>query len=306
MSIQSVIVSSNAEEDIAMAKVWLITGSGNGLGRDIAEAALAAGDSVIAGARRTEELTPLLAQYAGRVKPVRLEVRDESAAKAAMQLAVDTFGRLDVLVNNAGYGQFAPFEQMSAEDFQAIVDTCFYGVVYTTRAAVPVMRKQKSGHIFQVSSVGGRLAVPGNTPYHAAKWAVGGFSDSLALEVAPFGIKVCTLEPGGIRTNWARRAGQNSPQLLPEYENSVGTNLKVLRGLEGRSEGDPGSVADVILKLANTDEVPVRLILGVDAEHRVQQEEAARASQAEKFQPLTVSTVSEDGRFDSRLYTAKS
>jgi NAD(P)-dependent dehydrogenase (short-subunit alcohol dehydrogenase family) len=289
-----------------MSKVWLITGSGNGLGRDIAEAALAAGDSVVAGARRTEELAPLVAQYGERVKSVGLEVRDEAAAKAAVQLAVDSFGRLDVLVNNAGYGQIAPFEQMSGEDFQAVVDTCFYGVVYTTRAAVPVMRKQKSGHIFQVSSVGGRLAVPGNTPYHAAKWAVGGFSDSLALEVAPFGIKVCTLEPGGIRTNWARRAGQNSPQLLPEYENSVGTNLKVLRGLEGRSEGDPRKIAGVILKLANTDEVPVRLILGIDAEQRVQQAEAARASEAEKFRHLTVSTVFEDGRFDSRLYTAKS
>ena len=289
-----------------MAKVWLITGSGNGLGRDIAQEALAAGDSVVAGARRTEELAPLVAQYGERVKSVGLEVRDEAAAKAAVQSAVDSFGRLDVLVNNAGYGQIAPFEQMSGEDFQAVVDTCFYGVVYTTRAAVPVMRKQKSGHIFQVSSVGGRLAVPGNTPYHAAKWAVGGFSDSLALEVAPFGIKVCTLEPGGIRTNWARRAGQNSPQLLPEYENSVGTNLKVLRGLEGRSEGDPRKIAGVILKLANSDEVPVRLILGVDAEQRVQQAEAARASEAEKFRHLTVSTVFEDGRFDSRLYTAKS
>ena len=289
-----------------MAKVWLITGSGNGLGRDIAEAALAAGDSVVAGARGTEELAPLVAQYGERLTPVALEVRHEAAAKAAVQLAVDSFGRLDVLVNNAGYGQIAPFEQMSGEDFQAVVDTCFYGVVYTTRAAVPVMRKQKSGHIFQVSSVGGRLAVPGNTPYHAAKWAVGGFSDSLALEVAPFGIKVCTLEPGGIRTNWARRAGQNSPQLLPEYENSVGTNLKVLRGLEGRSEGDPRKIAGVILKLANSDEVPVRLILGVDAEQRVQQAEAARASEAEKFRHLTVSTVFEDGRFDSRLYTAKS
>ena len=289
-----------------MAKVWLITGSGNGLGRDIAEAALAAGDSVVAGARRTEELAPLGAQYGERVKSVGLEVRDEAAAKAAVQLAVDSFGRLDVLVNNAGYGQIAPFEQMSGEDFQAVVDTCFYGVVYTTRAAVPVMRKQKSGHIFQVSSVGGRLAVPGNTPYHAAKWAVGGFSDSLALEVAPFGIKVCTLEPGGIRTNWARRAGQNSPQLLPEYENSVGTNLRVLRGLEGRSEGDPRKIAGVILKLANSDEVPVRLILGIDAEQRLQQAEAARASEAEKFRHLTVSTVFEDGRFDSRLYTAKS
>jgi NAD(P)-dependent dehydrogenase (short-subunit alcohol dehydrogenase family) len=227
---------------------------------------------------------------------VKLEVRDEAAAKAAVQLAVDTFGRLDVLVNNAGYGRFAPFEQMSAEDFQAIVDTCFYGVVYTTRAAVPVMRKQKSGHIFQVSSVGGRHAVPGNTPYHAAKWAVGGFSDSLAMEVAPFGVKVCTLEPGGIRTNWAQRAVQNAPDLLPEYEATIGSSLKMLRGLEGRWESDPRKIADVILQLANSDEVPVRLILGVDAEKRVQQAEAARAAEAEKWRHLTVSTVFEDGR----------
>jgi NAD(P)-dependent dehydrogenase (short-subunit alcohol dehydrogenase family) len=289
-----------------MAKVWLITGSGNGLGRDIAEAALATGDSVVAGARRTEELEPLVAQYGGRVKPVTLEVRDGAAAKAAVQLAVDSFGRLDVLVNNAGYGQFAPFEQMRAEDFQAVVDTCFYGVVNTTRAALPVMRKQKNGHIFQVSSVGGRLAVAGNTPYHAAKWAVGGFSDSLAMEVAPFGIKVCTLEPGGIRTNWQRRAAQNAPDLLPEYEVSVGSVLKMLRSLEGRSEGDPRKIADVIVQLASSEELPLRLILGVDAENRVQQAEAARASEAAKWRDLTVSTVFEDGRFDSRLYTANS
>jgi len=275
-------------------KTWLVTGSGNGLGRNIAEAALKAGDNVVAGARRTEELASLVTHYGKRVKPVTLEVRHEAAAKAAVQLAVDTFGRLDVLVNNAGYGQIAPFEQMSAEDFQAIVDTCFYGVVYTTRAAIPVMRKQKSGNIFQVSSIGGRIAYVGNTPYHAAKWAVGGFSDALAMEVAPFGVKVCTLEPGGIRTNWARRAGQNAPDLLPDYEASVGSMLKLLRSLEGRSEGDPRKIADVIVQLANSDEVPVRLILGVDAEKRVHHAEAARASEAEKWRHLTVSTVFED------------
>jgi NAD(P)-dependent dehydrogenase (short-subunit alcohol dehydrogenase family) len=289
-----------------MYKVWLITGSGNGLGRSIAEAALAAGDSVVAGARGTVELTPLVEQYGERVKPVTLEVRDEPAAKAAVQSAVDTFGRLDVLVNNAGYGQFAPFEQLSAEDFRAVVDTCFYGVVYTTRAAMPVMRKQKSGHIFQVSSIGGRIAVPGNTPYHAAKWAVGGFSDSLAMEVAPFGVKICTLEPGGIRTNWARRARENAPELLQDYETSVGSTLKMLRSLDGQAEGDPRKIADVIVQLANSDEVPVRLILGVDAEKRVQQAEAARASEAEKWRHLTVSTVFEHGRFDHRLYMANS
>jgi len=289
-----------------MAKVWLITGSGNGLGRDIAEAALAAGDCVVAGARRTEELAPLVAQYGERVKPITLEVRDEAAAKAAVQSAVDGFGRLDVLVNNAGYGQFAPFEQMSAEDFQAVMDTCFYGVVYTTRAAIPVMRKQKSGHIFQVSSVGGRLGIPGNTPYHAAKWAVGGFSDSLAMEVGAFGVKVCTLEPGGIRTNWLRRASQNAPELLPEYEATVGSFTKILRGLEGHAEGDPRKIADVIVQLANSEDVPTRLILGVDAEQRVQKAEAARASEAEKFRHLTHSTVFEDERFDSRLNAANS
>ena len=294
------------EGEIDMAKVWLITGSGNGLGRDIAEAALAAGDSIVAGARRTEELAPLVAQYGERVIPVTLEVRDEAAAKAAVKLAVDSFGRLDVLVNNAGYGQFGPFQQISAEDFKAVVDTCFYGVVYTTRAALPVMRKQKSGHIFQVSSVGGRLAFAGNTPYHAAKWTVGGFSEALAMEVAPFGVKICTLEPGGIRTNWARRAGESMPDLLPEYEASVGSIHKMLRGIEGRSEGDPKKIAGVIVQLANSDEVPVRLILGVDAEKRVKQAEAARAAEAEKWRYLTVSTVFEDGRFDSRLYAAKS
>jgi NAD(P)-dependent dehydrogenase (short-subunit alcohol dehydrogenase family) len=277
-----------------MAKIWLITGSGSGLGRDIAEAALAAGDSVVAGARRPEELGPLVAQYGARVKPVMLEVRDEAAAKAAVQLAVDTFGRLDVLVNNAGYGKIAPFEQMSPEDFQAVVDTCFHGVVHTTRAALPVMRRQKSGHIFQVSSVGGRLAIAGNTAYHAAKWAVGGFSDSLAMEVAPFGVKICTLEPGGIRTNWARRAGQNAPELLPDYEGSVGPILKLLQSIEGHQEGDPRRIADLIVQLTNSDEVPVRLILGVDAEKRVQRAEEARAEEAQKWRHLTSSTVFED------------
>lgn len=275
-----------------MPKVWLITGSGNGLGRGIAEAALAAGDSVVAGARRINELDPLVAQYADRIRPVLLEVRDPAAAQAAVDTAIRTFGRLDVLVNNAGYGQFAPFEQMSPEDFQAIVDTCFYGVVHTTRAALPIMRRQRSGHIFQISSIGGRIAYPGGSPYHAAKWAVGGFSDSVASEVASFGVKICTLEPGGIRTNWARRAEANAPELLPDYESSVGMLLNFVRSLSDTSlEGDPRRIANLIVHLANSDDVPTRLILGVDAEQRVRQVEAARAEEAKKYRDLTLSTV---------------
>jgi NAD(P)-dependent dehydrogenase (short-subunit alcohol dehydrogenase family) len=274
-----------------MAKVWLVTGSGNGLGRNIAEAALAAGDSVVSGARRLEELDALVAQYGERVRPVLLDVRDETAAQAAVQAAVDTYGRLDVLVNNAGYGQFAPFEQMSAEDFKGVVDTCLYGVVYTTRAALPVMRKQKSGHIFQVSSIGGRMAMPGNSPYHAAKWAVGGFSDSVAMEVAAFGVKVCTLEPGGIRTKWAQRARENQSEILPEYVASVGAVRQMLGTIAGHEEGDPQKIAEVIVQLAGREDVPTRLVLGVDAEKRVQQAEKARAEQAEAWRDVTQSTV---------------
>jgi NAD(P)-dependent dehydrogenase (short-subunit alcohol dehydrogenase family) len=277
-----------------MAKVWLITGSGNGLGRDIAEAALADGDNVVAGARRLEELEPLVKQYGNRITPVKLDVRDEQAAKTAVQAAVDNYGRLDVLVNNAGYGHMAPFEQTSSEEFRDVVETCLFGVVYTTHAAIPVMRKQKSGHIFQVSSIGGRMAMRGNSPYHAAKWAVGGFSDSIAAEVAPFGVKVCTLEPGGIRTNWAKRAGEKSPELLPDYEQSVGAIYKLLAAVRGRSEGDPKKIADLVVKLANTNDVPRRLILGKDAEARVKVVETARAEEAAKYRELTLSTVFPD------------
>jgi len=185
-----------------MSKVWLVTGSASGLGRNITEAVLASGERLVATARDPRRLQDLLDKYGVQVRERQLDVTDETAAEAAVQVAVDAFGRLDVLVNNAGYGDVAPFEQLSSERFKAVIDTNFYGVVNLTRAALPIMRKQKSGCILQISSVGGRLALPGSTPYHAAKWAVGGFTESLAQEVAPFGVRVCALEPGGMRTNW--------------------------------------------------------------------------------------------------------
>ncbi len=275
-----------------MAKVWLITGSGSGLGREIAQAALAAGDRVVAGARRLEELNPLVEHYGERILPVKLDVRQEEDAKAAVQKTVDTYGRLDVLVNNAGYQHNAPFEQITPAEFRNVIETCLFGVVYTTRAAVPVMRKQKSGHIFQVSSIGGRVTIPGNSPYHAAKWAVGGFSDSLAAEVGLFGVKVCTLEPGGMRTNFAQRAVEKFPELLPDYEPSVGAIYKMIAAAPGNSESDPKKIADIVVKLSNAEDVPKRLILGKAAEMYVNQVETARAAEAAKYRELTRSTVS--------------
>lgn len=184
-----------------MSKVWLVTGSASGLGRNIGEAVLASGDRLVATARDPRRLEDLVKKYGDQVRTAPLDVTDEREAYAAVHAAVDAFGRLDVVVNNAGYADVAPFEQLSPERFKAMDDTNFYGVVNVCRAAIPIMRKQKSGCILQISSVGGRLARPGNSPYHAAKWAVGGFTESLAQELAPFGVKVCALEPGGMRTN---------------------------------------------------------------------------------------------------------
>ena len=273
-----------------MSKVWLVTGSASGLGRNIAEAVLASGDRLVATARDPRRLEDLVLQYRDQVRAVVHDVADEGAAHAAVQTALDAFGRLDVVVNNAGYGDVAPFEQLTSERFKAVMDTNFYGVVNVTRAALPVMRKQKSGCILQISSVGGRLALPGSTAYHSAKWAVGGFTESLAQEVAPFGVKVCALEPGGMQTNWGARAHQDMPDLLPEYEPSVGAVVKALHSLWGQENSDPARVAKVVLRLAVSDSLPTHLLIGSDAVRYAGEAEVARAADAERWRQVSVST----------------
>src|SRR5258707_193093 len=266
-----------------LSKVWLVTGSGSGLGRNIAESVLASGDRLVATARDPHRLDDLVKKYGDQIRTVPLDVADEKAAHDAVQVAVNAFGRLDVVVNNAGYGDIAPFEQLSSERFKALMDTNFYGVVNVTRAALPIMRKQKSGYIFQISSVGGRLARPGSTGYHAAKWAVGGFTESLAQEVAPFGVKVCALEPGGMRTNWGVRANKETPALLPEYEPSVGAVIKALASYWGNEVSAPAKVAHLILRLANGDQLPAHLLIAMDAVEFAAQAEATRAHEAERW-----------------------
>lgn len=273
-----------------MSKVWFVTGSASGLGRAIAEAVLASGDRLIATARDPQQLQDVVKKYGDQVRTAPLDVADEAAAFAVLDVAVDAFGRLDVVVNNAGYGDVAPFEQLSTERFKAVIDTNFYGVVNVTRAALPIMRKQKSGCVLQISSVGGRLALPGSTAYHAAKWAVGGFTESLAQELAPFGVKVCALEPGGMRTNWGTRAHQNMPELLPEYEPSVGAIVNALHSLWGHESSDPAKVARVILRLAASDRLPAHLLLGSDAVKYTAEAEAVRATEAERWREISVST----------------
>ncbi len=273
-----------------MSKIWLVTGSASGLGRNIAEAVLASGDRLIATARDPRRLEDLAEKYGDHIRTAPLDVADEQAAQAAVRQAVDAFGRLDVVVNNAGYGDIAPFEQLTSERFKALMDTNFYGVVNVTRAALPIMRQQRSGCILQISSVGGRLARPGSAGYHAAKWAVGGFTESLAQEVAPFGVKVCALEPGGMRTNWGVRANKETPVLLPEYQSSVGAVIKALESYWGNEISDPARVAQLILRLADSDNLPAHLLIGSDAVKFAAQAEVTRAAEADRWREASIST----------------
>jgi len=187
-----------------MGKTWLITGSSRGFGWELAKAVLDSGDTVLATARRPDQLDELVRRHGDRVRTLALDVTDAAAARTAVQTAVDEFGSLDVVVNNAGYGNSAPIEDFPDDDFRAQIETNLFGVVNVTKAALPVMRKQRSGHIIQFSSIGGRVGgTPGMAAYQTAKWGVEGFSEVLASEVKPLGIKVTIIEPGGFRTDWA-------------------------------------------------------------------------------------------------------
>ena len=212
-----------------MSKIWLVTGSASGLGRVISEAALDAGHQVVATARNPDQLKGLAERYGSRVRIASLDVNNEAEGGAAVRLAVQEFGRLDVLINNAGYGDTRPFEQVPSAAFRGLVETCFFGVVNLTRAALPVMRLQRSGHIIQISSLGGRTAFPGNAAYFAAKWAVGGFTEGVALETAHLGIKITALEP------W-RHANQLGPAST-RLEGDLAAGLRGLRRCHRKKHG---------------------------------------------------------------------
>jgi NAD(P)-dependent dehydrogenase (short-subunit alcohol dehydrogenase family) len=272
-----------------MSKIWLITGSARGLGRSIAQAALAAGDSVVATARDPVRMANLQERHSDNLRTFALDVTDASAAQAAVEFAVGVFGRLDVLVNNAGFGCVVPFEQTEDAEFRAQIDTNFYGVVNLVRAAVPVMRDQRSGHIINISSVGGRTGTPGLSAYQAAKWAVGGFTEVLAQEVAPFGVKVISVEGEMMRTHRDFTAGGSAPALLPDYEPSVGVVLGMLKRYVGNEIDDPEKVAKVVLDLVGSDTLPAHLVLGSDALRVFGQAEAARQPEATEWAPVSTS-----------------
>jgi NAD(P)-dependent dehydrogenase (short-subunit alcohol dehydrogenase family) len=271
-----------------MSKVWLITGSSRGLGRELAKAVLAAGDRLVATARDPKPLAEIVEPHRGRAIAVPLDVTRADDASAAVKAAVDAFGRVDVLVNNAGYANTSAIEDVRESDFRAQMETNFYGVFHMTRAALPVLRSQKAGHILQISSIGGRQGTAGLAAYQAAKWAVEGFSEVLVREVAPLGIKVTIVEPGGFRTDWAGSSMRVDEPSEP-YKQTVGALAGHVRQ-QGTTRGDPAKAAQAILQIASVPEPPLRLLLGTDAVFLADLISAGRVEEDARWRELSSST----------------
>ncbi|WP_350980976.1 oxidoreductase [Serratia marcescens] len=288
---------------MSQSQVWLITGSSRGLGQQLAQAVLAAGHRLVATARQPQQLQPLVERYGDRVATIALDVTDAAAAERAVRTAIERFGRLDVLVNNAGYGNIAPVEEADEADFRAQLETNFFGVFNVTRAALPILRRQGSGHIIQIATIGARLGIAGLSAYHTAKWAVEGFSESLAKEMAPFGVKVTMVEPGGFRTDWAGSSMTIAP-IGEAYQPTLGPMLAFLQQHNGSQTGDPAKAAQAILQLAALEAPPLRLLLGSDAVHMAAQVLAERQAEDAAFRALSLSTDHGDSSPDHAAMAA--
>jgi len=244
------------------SRVWLITGTSSGFGWSFAEAALKRGDKVVATARRPEVLKPLVDEFGSSVLALKLDVTDRSEVTSVVAKSVEGFGRLDVVVNNAGYGLAGGVEEVSEEEARAQMETNFFGLLWVTQAVLPQLREQRSGHILNISSIGGIAAFAGLGLYNASKWAVEALGESLAAEVEGFGIKVTNVEPSGFRTKWNNASMLNSAP-MPAYDEALGGARERFGGDNPPvPEGDPDEAAKVILDLVDSEDPPLRLLLG--------------------------------------------
>ncbi|MBJ7005422.1 SDR family NAD(P)-dependent oxidoreductase [Streptomyces griseofuscus] len=268
-------------------QVWFITGSSRGFGRALVDAVLAAGDLVVATARRPEALAADLAEYGERVLPLALDVTSPDAARAAVEAAVARFGRIDVLVNNAGYANVSPIETTEDADFRAQFETNFWGVYHVTRAALPVLRRQGAGTVVQFSSIGGRVGgSPGIASYQAAKFAVDGFSRVLATETAPFGVRVMVVEPSGFATDWA--GSSMTVHDVPEaYDATVGAMNRLMRQSTAGAAGDPRRAAEIIVRTVRRGEIPGHLLLGVNAATMALDHDRRRLAEASAWEKVS-------------------
>jgi NAD(P)-dependent dehydrogenase (short-subunit alcohol dehydrogenase family) len=243
-----------------MSKVWFITGASRGFGREWTIAALERGDKVAATARDTASLKDLVERFGDSLLPLQLEVTDRNADFAAVQQAAEHFGRLDVVINNAGYGQFGMVEELSESDVRDQIETNLFGAIWVTQAALPILRAQGSGHIIQVTSIGGITAFPMIGMYHASKWALEGITQALAGEVADFGIKVTLIEPTGYATDWAGSSARRATPLAA-YDDLREATLKA-RSARMSTPGDPSASAAALMKVVDAEVPPLRIFFG--------------------------------------------
>jgi NAD(P)-dependent dehydrogenase (short-subunit alcohol dehydrogenase family) len=268
-------------------KVWLITGSSRGFGAELVTAVLESGDAVLATARHLEDIKQPSDDHRERFRTAPLDVTDPDAAEAAVALAQADLGGLDVVVNNAGYANSASIEEMDPADFRAQIEANLFGVVNVTRAALPVLRVQRSGTFVQFSSVGGRVGgTPGMGAYQAAKFAVEGFSEVLANEVKPFGIGVLIVEPGGFRTDWQGSSMQLHPA-GPDYDQTVGEFNRMREKTNGTQPGDPARAARVIVDVVRARQPPRRLLLGAQAVVMAREAAVVRAAELEQWADIS-------------------
>jgi NAD(P)-dependent dehydrogenase (short-subunit alcohol dehydrogenase family) len=267
-------------------KVWFISGTSRGFGREWAIAALERGDKVAATARDTASLSDLTEKYGDALLPITLDVTDRDADFAAVQQAHDHFGRLDIVVNNAGYGHFGFIEELTEQEARDQLETNVFGALWITQAALPYLRAQRSGHIIQVSSIGGITAFQNVGIYHASKWALEGFSQALAQEVAPFGIHVTLIEPGGFDTDWAGPSSKRSTP-LPDYKD-VHEEADRLRAQRVSTPGDPKASAAAVLKVVDAPEPPLRLFFGEAPLQLAKADYENRLMTWEKWQSVSV------------------
>ncbi|MET0256594.1 MAG: oxidoreductase [Luteibacter sp.] len=247
------------------SKVWFITGCSTGFGRELARQVLERGDRAVLTARHPEQLGDLAAAYGERALALPLDVTDEAMIRRSVAEAQARFGRIDVLVNNAGYGYFSAIEEGEDEQVRRQFETNVFGLFSLTRHVLPGMRARRAGHVVNVSSVGGLVAFPATGYYHASKFAVEGFSESLSMEVAPLGIKVTIVEPGRFRTDWAGRSLIESQTIIDDYAETAGKRREQARAYSGSQPGDPARGAAAILTAVDAEHPPLRLLLGSDA-----------------------------------------
>jgi len=248
-----------------MQKVWLITGCSTGFGRELSKAALEAGHKVVVTARKPGDVQDIAAGFPDTAITVKLDVTRPEEIKSAVQQAEEKFGRIDVLVNNAGIGYFGAIEESEDEEVRRMFEINVFGLANMTKAVLPVMRRQRSGHIINIASIGGLVGFPAVGFYNATKFAVDGLSESLAKETAPLGIKVTVIAPSGFRTDWAGRSANNSKIVIEDYAATAGQNKNNIRGYSGNQPGDPERAAKAIIAVVESENPPLRLLLGVGA-----------------------------------------